>query len=165
MNNTIYPYIKVKDRLGKSSVVWEKLTGHIRFYYEMDEIWEEGKPTYKHHSNLRFRRGGKTLITLCIREGYFIVILVLGNDEREKLEKQRKEFGREFLKKYDAAEVLHDGKWLGFDIKDDLLINDIIRLLEIKQKPNRKTMPKNIKECGRLDIGLPHNEITNLIVG
>jgi len=164
MNNTIYPYTKVKERLGKSSVVWEKLIGHIRFYYEMDEMWEEGKPTYKHHSNLRFRRGGKTLITLCIREGYFITVIVLGNDERDKFEQQRKEFSKGFLKNYDAAEVLHDGKWLGFDIKDDSLINDIIRLLAIKRKPNRKIMPKNIKECGRLDIGLTHQEITNIIV-
>src|SRR5215469_4174514 len=104
MKNTIESYSKIKERIGKASVVWEKLTGHIRFYYEMDELWEEGKPTFKHHSNLRFRRGGKTLITLCIREGYFIAVIVLGKDERDKFEQQRKEFSKEFLKKYDAAE-------------------------------------------------------------
>ena len=164
MKNTIYLYSKVKERLEKTSVVWEKLTGHIRFYYELDELWEEGKPTYKHHSNLRFRRNGKTLITLCIREGYFIAVIVLGKEERDKFEQQRKEFGKEFLRMYDAAEVLHDGKWLGFDVKDDSLINDIIHLLEIKRKPNRKIMPKSIKDCGRLDIGFSHQEITNIIV-
>src|SRR5215469_9661121 len=116
MKNTIELYSKIKKKLGKASIAWEKLTGHIRFYYEMDELWEEGNPTHKHHSNLRFRRGGKTLITLCIREGYYIAAIVLGKDERDKFEQLRKEFGKEVRKEYDDAEVLHDGKWLSFDI-------------------------------------------------
>jgi hypothetical protein len=163
MKDTIKPYSEVKKKLGKAYIAWEKLTGHIRFYYEMDELWEEGNPTHKHHSNLRFRRGGKTLITLCIREEYFIAAIVLGKDERDKFEQQRKEFGKEVCKEYDNSEVLHDGKWLGFNINDESLVDDIIRLLEIKRKPNRKILPKNLKGCGRLDIGLTHQEITNII--
>ena len=89
----IKPYSEVEAKLGQTSTAWEKLTGHIRFYYEMDELWEEGNPTHKHHSNLRFRRGGKTLLTLCIREGYFKVAIVLGKEEREKFEQQREIFG------------------------------------------------------------------------
>jgi hypothetical protein len=50
-----------------------------------------------------------------------------------------------------------------FDINDESLVNDIIRLLEIKSKQNRKILPKNFKGCGRLDIGLTHQEITNII--
>jgi len=158
------PYSEVEAKLEKASGAWEYLTAHIRFNYELDEEWQEGNPTHKHHSNLRFRRGGKTLITLCIREGYFIAAIVLGKDERDKFEQQRKEFGKEVQKEYDDAEVFHDGKWLGFDVRDELLIDDIIRLLEIKRKPNRKIMPKNLAGCGRLDIGLSHQEITSIIV-
>jgi len=165
MKNTIKPYSEVKKKLGKASVAWEKLTGHIRFHYTMDELWEEGNPTHKHHNNLRFRRGGKTLITLCIREGYFITAIVLGKDERDRFEQCRNEFSKEVCKEYDGTEILHDGRWLGFDVKDESLIDDIIRLLEIKRKPNRKIMPKSLKGCGSLDIGLSHPEITKIIVG
>jgi len=59
---------------------------------------------------------------------------------------------------------LHDGKWLGFEVRDELLIDDIIRFLPIKRKPNRKTMPQNLEICGRLDIGLSHAEITKIIM-
>ena len=164
MKNKTKPYSEVKERLGNASIAWEKLTGYIRFYYEMDELWEEGNPAHKHHSNLRFRRGGKTLITLCIREGYFIAAIVLGKDERDMFEQQRKRFGKEVRKEYDKAEVYHDGKWLGFNITDELLVKDILCLLEIKRKPNRKILPKNLENCGRLDIGLSHIEIINLIL-
>ena len=159
----IKPYSEVKAKLGQSITAWEKLTGHIRFYYEMDELWEEGNPTHKHHSNLRFRRGGKTLITLCIREGYFIAAIVLGKEERERFEEQRKNFGEAVRREYDDTKVFHDGKWLGFDVHDESLIDDIINLLQIKRKLNRKILPKSLENCGRLDIGLSHQEITNIL--
>jgi hypothetical protein len=157
-------YEQVKAMLGNASPAWEKLVGHIRFYYEIDEIWAEGKPTHKHYNLLFFKRGGKSLITLCLRERFFLVSITLGAKEREIFEEQRDVFGAAVCKEYDEAETLHDGKWLGFEVRDDSLIEDIIRLLPIKRKPNRKIQPESIEKCGRLDIGLSHEEITNRII-
>jgi len=160
----IKPYEEVKIMLGSASGAWEKLLGHIRFYYAMDEVWQEGKPTHKHYNNLYIRRGGKTLIAFGIREGYFVVCVVLGKDEREKFDEARASFGEAVCKVYDEAETLHDGKWLGFDVADETLIDEIIRLLPIKRKPNRKVLPESLEKCGRLDLGLAHGDITNCIV-
>jgi len=164
MKGSIKPYSEIKERLGNASVAWEKLTGRIRYLYEMDELWEEGNTTHKHHSNLRFRRGGKTLITLSVREGYFIASIVLGKEERDEFEEQRGKFGRLVCQEYDSVEVFHDGKWLGFDMKDGSLVEDVILLLEIKRKPNRKVLPKSSEGCGHLDIGLSHEEVTKIIM-
>ena len=160
-------YSEVKAKLGQAAAAWEKLTGYVRYYYEMDELWEPGNPAHKHHSNLRFRRGGKTLITLCIREGYFIVAVVLGKEERETFDEMRGSFSEAIRNEYDNTEIFHDGKWMGFDVKDDSLIDDIIKLLPIKRKPNRKALPaaKSINECGQLDIGLSSQEITKILLG
>ena len=149
--------------LGQSSRAWEKLTGHIRFFYAMDEVWDEGNPAHKHYNTLRFRRGGKTLITLCVRDGYFMVCVVLGKDERERFDEQREKFGEAVCKTYDQEDVLHDGKWIAFDIRDESLIDDIIRLLHIKRKPNRKVFPENPEKCGRCNIGLSHEGVTEFI--
>jgi len=164
MDRAIKPYEQVKVMLGNASAPWEKLVAHIRFYYVMDEMWEEGNPAHKHYNNLRFRRGGKTLITLCIRDGYFIACVVLGKDEREKFDEQREMFGQIVCKVYDETHIYHDGKWLGFDVYDESLIDDIIRLLPIKRKPNRKVLPESIKECGCLDIGLSHEDVTKSLM-
>ena len=163
MDRPIKSYEQVKAMLGSASTAWEKLTGLIRFYYVMDEIWQEGNPTHKHHNNLYFQRGGKTLITLCIREGYFIASVVLGKEEREKFEAQQDNFAEAICREYNATEVYHDGKWLGFDVYDDSLVDDIFCLLQIKRKPNRKALPNDIKKCGYLDIGLSHEDITNYL--
>jgi len=163
MDRPTKSYAQVEVMLGHASAAWEKLIGNIRYYYEIDEIWAEGKPTHKHYNNLYFKRGGKSLTTLVLREEFFIVCVVLGAKEREKFDEQRTEFSEAIRKEYDAAETLHDGKWLGFEVRDDSLVDDIIRLIHIKRKPNRKILPKNVEKCGRLDIGLSHEEITKYI--
>jgi len=164
MDRAIKPYEQVKAMLGNASLAWEKLVGYIRFFYVMDELWDEGNPTHKHYNNLRFRRGGKTLITLCIREGYFIACIVLGKDEREKFDEQREIFGEVVCKVYDETDTYHDGKWLGFDVCDESLIDDIVRLLPIKRRPNRKILPENLEKCGCLDLGLSHEDITECLI-
>ena len=163
MDRAIKSYEQVKAMLGSASSAWGKIVGHIRFYYVMDELWNEGNPTHKHYNNLRFRRGGKTLVTLCLREGYFIACVVLGKEERGKFDEQREVFGEAVCKEYDEAETYHDGKWLGFDVRDESLIDDIIRLLHIKRKPNRKVLPESLEKCGRCDLGLSHEDITAYI--
>ena len=164
MDRATKPYEQVKAMLGDASSAWEKLVGHIRFFYVMDEDWKEGKPTHKNYNNLFIRRGGKSFVILAVREGYFIAAVVLGKDEREKFEQQSETFGEAVCKEYDAAETYHDGKWLGFEVRDESLIDDIIRLLHIKRKPNRKVLPESLEKCARLDLGLSHEDITGCII-
>jgi len=165
MDRPTKSYREAKAMLGSASGAWEKLVGHIRYYYCMDEIWAEGKPTHKHYNNLFFKKGGKALATLCLREGFFLVSVTLGGKERERFEEQREVFDDVVRKEYDAAETLHDGKWLGFEVRDDSLIDDIIRLIHIKRKPNRKILPRSVEKCRCLDIGLSHEEITKIVMG
>jgi len=165
MDRPTKAYAQVKAMLGSASGAWEKLIGQIRYHYEIDEIWAEGKPTHKHHNNLYFKRGGKALATLAIREGYFLASITLGAKEREKFDAQRAAFGEKICKEYDACKVLHDGLWIGFEIRDDmLLVDDFVRLMHLKRKPNRKILPKSLDACGQLDIGLSHEEITQLLL-
>jgi len=164
MDRATKPYDQVKTMLKDASPAWESLVGHIRFYYIMDETWAEGKPTHKHYNNLFFRRGGKPLIALAIRDGYFIAGITLGKNEREKFDEQREIFSAEVCKQYDEAHTYHDGKWLAFEVYNETHIDDIIRLLPIKRKPNRKVLPTSLDKCGCLDIGLSHEEITNCIM-
>jgi hypothetical protein len=163
VDRNIKPYGQVKEMLGSAASAWEKLVGHIRFYYVMDEKWAEGKPTHKNYNNLFVRRGGKSLIILGIREGYFIASIVLGKEERERFDAQRDAFHETVRRVYDEAETYHDGKWLVFDIHDESLVDEMIRLLRLKRKPNRKSLPDSMEKCGCLDLGLTHDEITSCL--
>jgi len=164
MNRPTKPYAEVAALLGQAAPAWEALTGQIRYHYEIDEIWQEGKPTHKHYNNLFFKRGGKSLISLHLREGYFLACVVLGAKEREKFDAQRELFSEAICNEYDTAETLHDGKWLGFELRDDSLVNDIFRLLPLKRKPNRKVLSASVDACGKLDIGMAGTDITKILM-
>ncbi|MCL2854404.1 MAG: DUF3788 domain-containing protein [Defluviitaleaceae bacterium] len=164
MDRPTKPYEEVKQMLGKSSTAWEKLLGKIRFHYVMDEDWREGEPTHKNYNNLFIRRSGKSLIIFSLREGYFIACIVLGKDEQAKFEQERESFGKVVRNAFDSEEALHDGKWLAFGIYDDKLVDDIMRLLRLKRKPNRKELPQDLDYYGFMDIGMSHADITNLIM-
>ena len=138
MNRAIKPYEQVEATLKQADSAWDKLVGHIRFFYSMDELWDEGKPGSDYGNELKFRCGGKTLVTLYLRDNYFEICLVFGKNERAIFEEQQETFVQAIRDRYNKAKTFHDGKWIYFKITDLTLIDDIIRMLHIKRKPNRK---------------------------
>ena len=164
MTRPILSYSEVKARLGDSLAAFNRLVGQIRYYYELDEVWQAGNINHKHHSNLYFKYGSKTLITVCLRDNYFIAYTVLGKDERAKFDLSRDTFSDCVKTEYNTAEVYHDGKWLSFDIKDESIVDDVFKLLQSKFKPNRKELPQSLDKCMQLDLGLSKQEITKVVV-
>lgn len=157
--------------MGESKSAWEKLVGYIRFNYVMDELWTTGKSTGKlsaYRDELKFRRGGKTLVTLYVRDGFFRIVVILGKDERAIFEEKQSEFSDAIRELYADTHTYHDGKWLGIDVSDTILIDDIIELLNIKRKPNRKITAADGEliqryDLGKCDLGLTAEEVTRYI--
>jgi len=51
----------------------------------------------------------------------------------------RASFSEQILSLYDSTEVFHDGKWLWISIDEKLSFDDILNMLKIKRKSNRKS--------------------------
>ncbi len=120
----------------------EKLIGYVSTHYAMDEL-------YNGKGECKFRRGGKTLLTINMRENGPEALVVFGKEEQECFEKQREMFSNAMQRRYDESRAYHDGKWLFIPIADDSLIPDILRLVAIKKKPDEKA----IAMCGyRCDL-------------
>ncbi len=157
--SAIKPYEEIAPLLGTSKAAWEKLVGYIRVFYMMNELWDEGKPDSSYCNALKFRYGSKTLVTLYVRDGFFKVNLVFGKGERAKFEEQQATFPAYLRKLYADTQSYHDGKWLWIDVRDSVIIDDIIHLLHIKRKPNRKSAvisfsPQSERCTNRCDICL-----------
>ena len=116
--------------------VWVRLCALIDETYDMERLWSKGGKAWTYE--YKYRRGGKTLCALYAREGCVGFMVVLGKDERAAFEADRERYAKEVREAYDGAQTCHDGKWIMFEPVDDSLFQDLIRLLSLKRKPNRR---------------------------
>ncbi|MGN0675601.1 MAG: DUF3788 domain-containing protein [Oscillospiraceae bacterium] len=125
------------EMLGlKKSDIWNKLIESIDQLYDMDRNWNKGFGAWAYE--YKYRRGGKTLCAFYAKQDIANILIILGKKEREKFELQRDIFSEQMLALYDSTKSFHDGKWLWIPIDDRLSFDDILNLLKIKRKPNRK---------------------------
>ena len=116
--------------------LWTTLCEKIEKLYDMERLWNSGGKAWQYE--YKYRRGGKTLCALYAREDCFGFMVIFGREERERFEQQRQDYSAEVQHVYDAAKTYHDGKWVMFPIEDAAMLDDLIRLLAIKRKPNKK---------------------------
>jgi hypothetical protein len=88
----------------------------------------------KHGWGLRFKKS-KSFCTFIPEKNRFLMLIVLGKEERTETEKFLNELNPVIRQKYMEATNYHDGKWLLLEVTDSELISDIKRLLQIKKKP------------------------------
>lgn len=116
--------------------VWQSLCAILDETYEMDRLWNSGGKAWTYE--YKYRRGGKTLCGLYAKEGCLGFLVILGKEERAKFEASRENFSKGVQDLYDEAETYHDGKWIMFQPTDATLFEDLMRLLAMKRKPNKK---------------------------
>lgn len=128
---------EIEALIGKNVMgIWEQLETSIDRVYEMDKYWNKGFGDWVYE--YKYRRGGKTLCTFYAKQGVANLLIVLGKAEREKFEQQWEYFSEGILTLYESTKVLYDGKWMWIPIDEKLEIEDILRMLRIKRRPNRK---------------------------
>lgn len=116
--------------------VWSKLCAEIEQKYDMDMLWNSGGKAWTYE--YKYRRGGKTLCALYAKENCIGFMIIFGKDERAKFEADRESYSAEVNMIYDESITYHDGKWMMFELKNTALFEDMIRLLAIKRRPNKK---------------------------
>ena len=117
-------------------VMWDKLTDAIDSLYDVDRLWNKGFGAWK--IEYKYRRGGKTLCTFYAKENVANLLITYGKAEREKFETIKESVSRQLQDIYERTETLHDGKWLWIPLDNEIRVVDIVEMLKIKRRPNRK---------------------------
>lgn len=125
------------ELLGPSlSEIWEALCAAIDEQYDMERLWNTGGRNWTYE--YKYRRGGKTLCCLYAKKNCLGFMIVFGKNERTKFEEIRDVLSEAVCRQYDEAKTYHDGKWVMFEPTNTEDIDDYMKLLSIKRKPNRK---------------------------
>lgn len=131
----------------------------MRGKYALDEAGD-GK------DELKFRKSGKTVLTVYIRDDHYDFLVIFGKAERTQFDSRRGEFPRKIQDIYDSSKTYHDGKWMTIPVADLETLNAVKQMVMIKKKPNRKPFPKEqavYGDCGhRCDLCIHYTGKTTM---
>lgn len=127
----------IEELIGaEKAELWRRLTAAVDEIYDVDRTWNKGFGDWVYE--YKYRRGGKTLCSFYAKQGVANILIIFGKNEREKFEMQRESFSAQIQALFDSTKTYHDGKWIWVPIDNELLTDDVLNMLKIKRKPNRK---------------------------
>ena len=93
--------------------------------------WEKGW-------NVKFRKAGRSLCTVYVREGFFTVLIVIGEKERSDVERILPQLPQRLREIYLKTPSGNGQKWLMIDVEDeDEIYHGVFSLLDIRRKSGR----------------------------
>lgn len=84
--------------------------------------------------NIKFKKAGKSLCTIYPREGYFTILIVVGNKQKASVEEVLSDCAVELQNIYHQTREGNGQRWLMIDLEDrEPLYYDVLRLIQIRR--------------------------------
>lgn len=129
-------YSPVLEEIGEyvNNPVFLQFCMEIKTKYKCNEKIEFSSCSWEHGWNVKFKKAGKSLCTVYPKEGYFTVLVVVGQKEKEAVEAILPECTTELREIYKQKEMGNGQRWLMIDLEDrEKMYMDIFRLLDIRR--------------------------------
>lgn len=113
--------------------VYNKFCLEIEHKYEVKPKYEYSRCSYPGW-NIQYKKSGKSLCRIYPQEGYFIVLIVVGKQEKELVEKQLPNYSKYLQDLYSKTKEGMDQRWLMIEVEDEFILKDIFDLISIRMK-------------------------------
>lgn len=124
------------DEVGKyvNNPVFVQFCDEIKQTYKCTEKIQYSACSMEPGWNLKFQKGGRTLCTIYPKEGYFTVMVVVGQKEKEAVKEALLDSTARLLEIYNQTKEGNGQRWLMIDLEDqDQLYQDVLRLVAIRK--------------------------------
>lgn len=123
--------VEIADALGPAAPLWERLTTFVTDSYGVEPAFVP--PSRNYGWEVKYRKGGKTLVSLTPDEGGFTALVVLGKQETESA--RGLALGQHVRRVFEEARQLRDGRWLFVPVESERDVADVEALLAVKRRP------------------------------
>jgi len=118
---------------AKTKALWSSLREYLSVHYDHVPELDFGGKNYGW--SIRYRKSGKTLVTLFPEYGAFTALVVLGKKEVGKTEGLLDRLSIRVRKLFQGADQRHDGRWLWIRPSSKADVESIKLLLGAKRRP------------------------------
>ena len=129
-------YCPTLEEIGEfiHNAVFLQFCAEAKAKYNCREKIEFSSCSWEYGWNVKLKKSGKSLCTIYPREGYFTVLVVIGEKEREAAETLLQECTPELRDIYDQTKPGNGQKWLMIDLEDkEKMYTDIFRLIDTRR--------------------------------
>ena len=114
--------------------LFSQFCGEVKDRYQCAERIEFSACSMEKGWNVKFKKAGKSLCTIYLREGYFTAMVVVGRKEKPRVEEILPECTADLRLLYDRTREVNGQRWLMIDLEDDgELYRDVLRLIQIRR--------------------------------
>lgn len=117
--------------------LWMQLCNYVEENYQVKPVYEYSRCSMQQGWNVKYKKAGRTLCTLYPMEGFFIVLIVIGERERMEIELELPFFTDYLVQLYHNTKCGMGQKWLMIHVTDDLILEDVKHCIAIRRKSNR----------------------------
>lgn len=124
------------DNISKyvSSELWENLNSFLEGTYKIQPKFSYSRCSIQPGWNVKYQKSGKSLCTLYPMEGFFIVLVVIGNKESFEAELMLPSFSKYTQSLYQNTAYSAGGRWLMMNVTEPAILDDVISLVQIRAK-------------------------------
>lgn len=114
--------------------VFNRLCDEIKQRYKCPEVIEYSTCSMASGWNVKFKSSGKSLCTIYPKEGFFIILLVIGQKEKARTEKILPKCSMGIRNAYNSTRECNNQRWLMIPVEDDDgIFDDILKIIEIRK--------------------------------
>lgn len=118
--------------------LFDELNMFLEENYNIKPKYEYSKCSMQKGWNVKFKKGGKSLCTVYPMEGYFISLVVIGSKEQVETEEIIPTCTKYIQDLYLKTQFSCGGRWLMIEVKDQVVLKDVYRLIQTRVKPKNK---------------------------
>lgn len=131
-----YDYCPTLEELGEyvGNPVFGEFCKEIQETYKTESRMEYSKCSWEPGWNVKYKKSGKSLCTIYLREQYFTVLVVIGRKEKERAEELLLTCAPVLQQIYEETKEGNGQRWMMIDLEDaDEVYHDVLRLIELRR--------------------------------
>lgn len=118
-----------------NNMFFEEFRSFIETAYHISPKLEYSKCSMQRGWNIKYKKGGKSLCTVYPMDGYFIVLIVIGEKEQMEADLILPNCSDRFRKLYTEIPSSPLGKWLMVEVQAAEVLSDVKKLIPVRVKP------------------------------
>lgn len=118
LDSSVIPTI---EQLGEyvNNELWNSFCNYLITEYKIKPHLDYSKCSWQPGWNVKFKKSGKNLCTLYPQNGYFTVLVVIGNKEKEAFKILLPTLASSLQEIYHETKEGNGQRWLMIDLEDD----------------------------------------------